>query len=221
MVAKSLNQNLHKANQAKKDEFYTQLIDIEKELKHYKEQFHGKIVYCNGIVRDWSNNSYINNVTAKLFQSVISEGASDVFLFEHKKYLHFVSGRQNDITFLDSIKRKLNLYQKAWVFMNPSLIEGWGITSIEANACGTPVVASNVPGLRDSVRNPHTGFLVTYGDVDGFVNKITLLLENKSLRKKQENKKAILYVPVLFMLLSGFIAFLLSCFLNNVYVTIP
>ncbi len=47
MPNKSLNQNLHKANQAKKDEFYTQLIDIEKELKHYKEQFRGKIVYCN------------------------------------------------------------------------------------------------------------------------------------------------------------------------------
>lgn len=38
---------LNKAGQAKKDEFYTQLIDIEKELKHYKEQFRGKVVYCN------------------------------------------------------------------------------------------------------------------------------------------------------------------------------
>ena len=47
MSTKSLNANLHKASQAKKDEFYTQLIDIEKELKHYKEQFRGKVVYCN------------------------------------------------------------------------------------------------------------------------------------------------------------------------------
>lgn len=47
MVTKSLNNNLHKANKAKKDEFYTQLIDIEKELKHYKEQFRDKVVYCN------------------------------------------------------------------------------------------------------------------------------------------------------------------------------
>ncbi|MDP2656273.1 MAG: adenine-specific methyltransferase EcoRI family protein [bacterium] len=47
MPTKSLNSNLHKANKAKKDEFYTQLIDIEKELKHYKEQFRGKVVYCN------------------------------------------------------------------------------------------------------------------------------------------------------------------------------
>lgn len=44
---KSSNSNLHKANKAKKDEFYTQLVDIEKELKHYKEQFKGKVVYCN------------------------------------------------------------------------------------------------------------------------------------------------------------------------------
>ncbi|OGD66751.1 hypothetical protein A2442_01350 [Candidatus Campbellbacteria bacterium RIFOXYC2_FULL_35_25] len=43
----SSNSNLHKANRAKKDEFYTQLIDIEKELKHYKEQFRDKVVYCN------------------------------------------------------------------------------------------------------------------------------------------------------------------------------
>ena len=47
MANKSSNKNLHKANAAKKDEFYTQLVDIEKELKHYKDQFRGKVVYCN------------------------------------------------------------------------------------------------------------------------------------------------------------------------------
>ena len=46
-MAKFLNKNLHRASAAKKDEFYTQLVDIEKELKHYKDQFRGKIVYCN------------------------------------------------------------------------------------------------------------------------------------------------------------------------------
>jgi len=47
IAKKPLNKNLHKANAAKKDEFYTQLVDIEKELKHYKDQFRGKVVYCN------------------------------------------------------------------------------------------------------------------------------------------------------------------------------
>ena len=41
------NINLHAANKAKKDEFYTQLIDIENELRHYKEHFKGKTVLCN------------------------------------------------------------------------------------------------------------------------------------------------------------------------------
>jgi hypothetical protein len=47
MTIKSLNSNLHKAGKAKKDEFYTQFADIENELKHYKDQFRGKVVFCN------------------------------------------------------------------------------------------------------------------------------------------------------------------------------
>ena len=43
----SANRNLHAANRAKKDEFYTQLSDIENELRHYSEHFRGKVVYCN------------------------------------------------------------------------------------------------------------------------------------------------------------------------------
>lgn len=41
------NSNLHSAKNAKKDEFYTQLVDIENELKHYKPHFKDKVVYCN------------------------------------------------------------------------------------------------------------------------------------------------------------------------------
>jgi hypothetical protein len=47
MSTKSLNKNLHRASAAKNDEFYTQLRDIENELKHYKEQFRGKVVFLN------------------------------------------------------------------------------------------------------------------------------------------------------------------------------
>ena len=41
------NKDLNKANRAKKDEFYTQLTDIELEMKHYKDHFKGKTVFCN------------------------------------------------------------------------------------------------------------------------------------------------------------------------------
>ena len=41
------NADLHAANKAKKDEFYTRLDDIALELKHYKQYFKGKVVFCN------------------------------------------------------------------------------------------------------------------------------------------------------------------------------
>ncbi len=46
-MAKKLNSSLHRAKNSKKDEFYTQLSDIERELKHYKKHFKNKVVYCN------------------------------------------------------------------------------------------------------------------------------------------------------------------------------
>lgn len=47
MAKQSSNTNLHKAKNNKKDEFYTQLSDIENELRHYKDHFRDKVVYCN------------------------------------------------------------------------------------------------------------------------------------------------------------------------------
>ncbi len=48
------NANLHKAKDAKNDEFYTQLSDVSKELMHYKEHFKGKVVFCNCDDPTWS-----------------------------------------------------------------------------------------------------------------------------------------------------------------------
>ena len=61
---------------------------------------------------------------------------------------------------------KIALLRTAWANVFPSPKEGWGITVIEAAACGTPSVASDSPGLRDSVRHGETGYLVPHGDVE-------------------------------------------------------
>ena len=73
-------------------------------------------------------------------------------------------------------EKKVELYSGARVVVNSSLKEGWGLTSIEANACGTPVVATDVPGLCDSVRDGETGFLVPFGDVSGFAAALRKIL---------------------------------------------
>lgn len=54
---------------------------------------------------------------------------------------------------------KVAWMQRATVLVQPSRKEGWGLTVLEANACGTPVVATDVPGLRDSVRHGTSGLL--------------------------------------------------------------
>jgi len=59
---------------------------------------------------------------------------------------------------------KLTLLRSTWANVFPSPKEGWGITVVEAAACGTPSLASDSPGLRDSVRAGKTGYLVPHGD---------------------------------------------------------
>ena len=54
---------------------------------------------------------------------------------------------------------KSDLLNIAWLTVAPSLAEGWGLTVLEANSAGTPAVAYDVPGLRDSVRDKITGWL--------------------------------------------------------------
>jgi glycosyltransferase involved in cell wall biosynthesis len=83
-----------------------------------------------------------------------------------------------------SEEEKIKLLSKAWVMVNPSIREGWGINVIEANACGTPAIAYDVPGLKDSIINEKTGLLVKEnGNVEKLAEAIIRVLENETLRK--------------------------------------
>jgi len=80
-------------------------------------------------------------------------------------------------------QKKVELLRSMDIVVNPSAKEGWGLTVIEANACGVPVVASNVPGLRDSVVDGTTGLLYEYGNIDQLVQKMLTLLRYEESRK--------------------------------------
>jgi glycosyltransferase involved in cell wall biosynthesis len=84
-------------------------------------------------------------------------------------------GRLNDAT-----RRKL--MEQSWVLVNPGIREGWGLNIIEANALGVPSVAYSVPGLKDSVQNHRTGFLVKNGNVRALADGLLTLLTNEKLR---------------------------------------
>lgn len=95
-------------------------------------------------------------------------------------------GLASHVEFLGFVPRaeKVRLLREAWTVVQPSPKEGWGLTVIEAGACGTAVVASDAPGLRDSVRRDETGLLVPYGDDAALAAALARVLEDRALRER-------------------------------------
>jgi len=81
-------------------------------------------------------------------------------------------------------RAKVEWLHRAWVTVYPSIKEGWGLTNIEANACGTPAIASDVPGLRESVLPGKTGFLFKYGQVKELADKIVKVITDDVSRER-------------------------------------
>lgn len=94
---------------------------------------------------------------------------------------------QVEFTGAVSTEVKNKRLQEMWLAVNPSPKEGWGLTVIEANACGTPVIAANSPGLRDSVIHQQTGWLYPYGDVQALARTIVQLIGQSDLRGQLTN----------------------------------
>jgi glycosyltransferase involved in cell wall biosynthesis len=92
---------------------------------------------------------------------------------ENVEFLGFVSEAE-----------KRELLGRAWINVITSVKEGWGISNLEAAACGTPTVASDVPGLRDSVVDGQTGFLVPHGDVVILSRRIEELFQDEGMRSR-------------------------------------
>lgn len=83
-----------------------------------------------------------------------------------------------------SSAEKVDWMRRSHVIVNPSPREGWGLTNIEANACGTPAVASDADGLRDSVRDGVTGMLFPYGDHRVLAGQLVRILADDALRTR-------------------------------------
>ncbi|MBI3872235.1 MAG: glycosyltransferase family 4 protein [candidate division Zixibacteria bacterium] len=82
------------------------------------------------------------------------------------------------------LQLKVSIMRRAWLMVCPSRKEGWGLTNIEANACGTPVICADVPGLRDSVREGVTGLLYPYGDIGALAERLSRILRDSAARSR-------------------------------------
>jgi len=93
-----------------------------------------------------------------------------------------------EILGLVSEEQKIELMNKALGILQTSYKEGWGLTVIEAAACGTASIASNVSGLCDSVKDKETGLLFKAGSAADCAKKMETLYENPILRAGMESE---------------------------------
>ena len=89
---------------------------------------------------------------------------------------------ENKIKFLGYVsdEQKSDIMKKSWLFINPSSMEGWGVTIIESNSLGTPAISFNVPGLKESIKNGKTGYIVNTDEE--MIEKSIYVLKNKRVR---------------------------------------
>lgn len=116
-------------------------------------------------------------------------GKGDNDVYKKLRSLAERLGLKENVMFEDEVdeERKFELMRKAWVFVNTSMKEGFSINSLEAQACGTPVVGYEIPGLVDCVKNNITGLLVPDGDYKALAEAIVYLLLTHEDRLKMSS----------------------------------
>ena len=95
---------------------------------------------------------------------------SDLHLDDRVRFLGYITEEQ-----------KRDLLRRAWATLLASPKEGWGISNLESAACGTPVIAADAPGIRESVLDGETGFLVPGSDVAAYAAAMRGLVESPAL----------------------------------------
>src|SRR6266568_3047987 len=152
----------------------------------YPKTDHPSFIYL-GRLKEYKNIDVALKAFAKVVAikknatfSVVGSGESYYRLQKLVAELHI----EKVVTFYGRVseEEKAKLLAKSWAAIQPSQIEGWGITVIEANAAGTPVIASQVNGLIDSIVDGKTGLLVDQGNVRQFALAMRILTRNESLR---------------------------------------
>lgn len=143
-------------------------------LKKYKSPDH--LLYAFAKVKKSVPNAKLQILGRGDFRPYMEELAKKLGIEDDTKFFGFVSEED-----------KVKLLSRSHVVVNTSMKEGWGITNIEANACGTPVISANVPGLRDSVKQGVSGTLYEYANIDELAKQIIELLQNQDYRMKLSN----------------------------------
>ena len=104
---------------------------------------------------------------------IAGQGPEEIYLKELTQDLSLTAS----VHFKNTINQTQDLLPAFDVFVMPSLMEGLGLSVMEAQACGIPVVASRVGGLVDLIEDGKSGYLVAVNDPEALANRIIEVLQ--------------------------------------------
>ena len=162
-------------------------VNIPK-VRIYPKENMKTLIYLGAISKDKGIEDAL-----KIFSAVNIKGDWQFWVVgkSEPRYLIFLK-KQSEILGIDKIlkfwgyvdeNKKYELLSKAHTLVNPSIREGWGLVVIEAARVGTPTVAFDVPGLRDSIINGKTGILVKKYSVESLTKAVIDLINDVGLYK--------------------------------------
>jgi glycosyltransferase involved in cell wall biosynthesis len=159
----------------------TTLENLEKKEEELTIVYLNRLVKMKGIERGLLVFSKVLETFPKAKLWVLGRG-EEKYVEQIKTYSKEI-GIYNSISFFGYISEneKFEKLGKAHVLMNPSYLEGWGLVNIEANRMGTPVVAFDIKGCRDSIVNGINGYLSPDGNIESMAEKIVKIYEEKNL----------------------------------------
>ena len=159
-------------------------IDHEVFDKVKVEKYAEPTICYIGRIKKYKNLEAVIDALPKVIEKIptlkFKIGGSGDHVPKLKEYV-IQKGLQNNVEFIGYLSEedKAKEMAKCWLFVTLALKEGWGITVIEANAAGTPVVGSKVPGLWDSIKDNVTGRLVDLDDATKISDVLIELLQDK------------------------------------------
>ncbi|QRF74984.1 UDP-D-galactose:(glucosyl)lipopolysaccharide-1,6-D-galactosyltransferase [Thermoplasmatales archaeon] len=152
----------------------------------YKPTIKMDYIVAPGPLRPWKNHSDIltaHSILPDNFHLFIFGAAESEGYLQLLKAKAISLGTRERVHFLGKISddEKRKLFSISKLSFGASVKEGWGLSNMESQSFGCPVVAYDVPGVRDSVRNYVTGRLVEFGNITALASSATELLTNSSL----------------------------------------
>jgi glycosyltransferase involved in cell wall biosynthesis len=149
---------------------------------------HGMFLYV-GRLRKYKGVQFALRAVSMLRNRGISASLTVLGEGDYARKLHRLANRLDLVDHVCfegfvPLERKLDRLRTCYAAVFPSEKEGWGLTVIEANCCGAPVIASRSDGLTDSVRDGETGILTPHGDVSALADAMQKLMENPGERER-------------------------------------